>query len=252
MKQTKEELLECLEDLEQTLTKLDQVVDWLKSENQKMADMFKDDEDYTHYLSPLNSVTGYDFEKTIREVKHNSCDFVVKQMSRFYKNITLDADTIWKQFKETGFFPTAVYGYINLMCIEEDKLALDQIKTHCVELLPYGTYGKGLNRCRANKPELIINRNSLVLHEHVYYDRLYHGIIRIRALINFTWITLKGSNPADVEPKGEILNETGIISYQDELIKSIRIYKNGNVKITFRNPAHTAIMGKALTDLVVV
>lgn len=246
------ELLQYFENLEQTLSELDQVVEWLKSEDQRMTDKFKDDEDYKYFTSPFSTFTGYDFEKTILEVKQNCCNLVVREMSKLYKNITFNEDEIWARFQETGFFPTAVHSYIHNLCVDEDKVALEQIKDLCIELLPFGNFGTGSSRCKANKPEYIQNKNNLLLHEYVYYDGLYHGTKRIRALINFTWITLRFVSPADIQPQGEILNELGTVIYQDDLIKSIRVYKNSNLKVRFHNPAHTSVMCKALTDLVEV
>ncbi|MCK4822159.1 hypothetical protein KA005_40730, partial [bacterium] len=188
----------------------------------------------------------------ITEVKQNSCYFVVSQLNKLYKNITFDQEEIWNRFQETGFFPTAVHSYIHNMCMDEDRVALEQIKKLCLELLPHGDFGPGGSHAKANKPEHIIHKNSMQLHEYVYYDSMYHGTKRIRALINFIWITLENANPAEVEPQSEIPNETGIVIYQDDIIKSIRVYKNSNVKVMFHDPAHVGIICKALTDLVEV
>lgn len=252
VKKDETELLQYFENLEQTLSELDQVVEWLKSEDQKMTDKFKDDEDYKYFRSPFSAFAGYEFEKTILGVKQDCCNLVVREMDKLYNNITFDADKIWARFRETGFFPTAAHSYIHNLCVDEDKIALEQIKDFCIELLPFGNFGIGNSHCKANKPEHIQNKNNLQLYEYVYYDKLYHGTKRIRALINFTWITLRCVSPAGVEPQGEILNETGIVMYQDDLIKSIRVYKNSNLKVRFHNPDHADIMSKALTDLVEV
>ena len=244
------ELLQYFENLEQTLSELDQVVEWLKGEDREMTDKFKDDEDYKYFRSPFSAFTGYDFEKTILGVKQDCCNLVVREMNKLYKNITFDVDEIWARFQETGFFPTAVHSYIHNMCIDEDKIALGQIKDLCIELLPYGAFGPGGYHGKADKPEHIMNKNSMQLQESVHYDKIYHGTKRIRALVNFIWITLENASPADVEPQSDIPNETGIVIYQDELIKSVRVYKNSNVKVMFHDPAHAGVMCKALTDLV--
>lgn len=246
------ELLQYFENLEQTLSELDQVVEWLKGEDREMTDKFKDDEDYKYFRSPFSAFTGYDFEKTILEVKQNCCNLVVREMNKLYKNITFNEDEIWARFQETGFFPTAVHSYIHNMCVDEDKVALEQIKDLCIELLPYGAFGPGGYHGKADKPEHIMNKNSMLLHEHIYYDKIYHGTKRIRALINFTWITLKHVSPADIQPQGKILDGIGTVIYSDDLIKSIRVYKNSNLKIRFHIPDHTGVMCKALTDLVEV
>ena len=252
VKEDETELFKRFGKLENTLFELDQVVEWLKSEDQLMTDEFKDDGDNKYFRSPFSAFTGYDFEKLITEVKQNSCYFVVSQLNKLYKNITFDQEEIWNRFQETGFFPTAVHSYIHNMCMDEDKVALEQIKNLCIELLPWGDYLPGGSRGRANKPEHIINENSMQLHENIMYGGIYHGTKRIRALINFTWITLKYVSPADIQPQGEILDGIGTVIYSDDLIKSIRVYKNGNLKIRFHIPEHTGVMCKALTDLVEV
>ena len=253
VKQDETELLRYFEKLEGVLFELDQVVEWLHSEDQMMTDEFKDDGDNKYFRSPFYAFDGYQFEQMITEVKQNCCYFVVKEMNKFYKNIILDHDEIWNRFQETGFFPTAVHSYIHNMCMDEDKVALEQIKTLCIELLPFGDYELNGGHGKANKPEHIMhNKNSMQLHENVSYSNMYHGTKRIRALVNFIWITLENASPADVEPQTDILNKTGIVIYQDDIIKSIRVYKNSNVKVMFYDPAHTGIVCKALTDLVEV
>lgn len=247
------ELVKCFEKLEQDLSELDQIVEWLTSIDRAMCKEFTTDEGINEYFtSPFHLFAGWDFEKSITEVKRNSCNFIVKEMNQLYKNVTFDAEDIWDRFQEAGFYPTAVHSYIHNICTEEDVVALEQIKNLCRQLLPMGPYGLGGSYHRANKPEHIQGKHSMLLHEYVYYNSLYHGTKRIRALVNFTKITLENANPADVEPVIDILNIPGTIIYQDDLISSIRVYKNGNLKIRFRGPAYAEIMCKALTDLVEV
>jgi hypothetical protein len=244
------ELLAHIVTLEQTLTELDRVIKWLKSEDQKMTDEFTDDEENQHFRSPLVGFSGWNFEQVIEEVKRMSGRFVVTEMSKLYKNITLDPDEICSRFQEAGIFPTAIHTYIQQICADEDKVALEQIKDLCTDLLPWGDYGPGGSHGKANKPEYIMNKNTMVLSETIAYAGLYNGIKRIRALVNFIKITLEDASPADVEPQVEIIEEFGTVMYQDDLIKSIRVYKNGNVKVVFHDPTNTEIMCKALTDLV--
>lgn len=253
MQKDESELLKCFEKLEQDLSELDQHVEWLTSIDRVMNKKFTTDEGANKFFrSPFDTFTGWEFENTITEVKYNCCKFVVREMNQLYKNVTFDADDIWDRFQEAGFYPTAVYSYIHNICADEDVVALEQIKNLCIKLLPMGPYGVGGSHHRANKPEHIQGKNSILLHEYVYYGKLHHGTKLIRALVNFTKITLENANPADVEPVVDILNIPGTIIYQDDLISSIRVYKNGNLKIRFRGPAYAEIMCKALTDLVEV
>lgn len=198
-----------------------------------------------YFFNPIE--IDYDFEKIVDDVQSKITDFILRYMDQKFSNLVIDEQDV-HDFIEGGeviqkmrilhdpqpnrpvlngqFSTKAVIQYIEYKYADEETITLKQIKEFASNALPrVGEYTTE----KASKPEHIpiINKTGIELKSSIYYSGRKDD--PTAAVIKLIHIKLNHVLPSQVEHHDINCSDT----YSDDKIKSLRMYKNGKLKIIF-------------------
>jgi len=193
--------------------------------------------------SKLNLISEYALEREVQEAKSCLIDLVIEQTldKHGIRNVIV-SDRDKESLEKKDFDERDIEEYITEKYIKRaDELAFKEILSQAKTLLP--RFWEGYE---PRKPTIddIVNGKKLILKVYWHYSTLDWGVCEyINALEKLIWIAIKNKKPSQaVGYMGGVVNRVGNYDnfgqakryeYDNGIIKSFRIYKNGKLEIQF-------------------
>lgn len=204
-----------------------------------------------YFSNPID--IDYELKSLINKVKASITDFIDGYMDDKFNNLVIDSADVKEYFGLNsrgcnnlekpvfqGFFTArAVIQYIEEKYADEETITLMQIKEYARYALPrIGEYTTE----KPSKPEhiLIIGKTGIELICSSYYSGGKED--PTAAVIKLIHIKLNRVLPSQAEHHNINYSDT----YSDDIIKSLRKYKNGKLKIIFHKQGDMEIMRRTL------
>lgn len=198
---------------------------------------FKDASDEKWWSHPFGYGEDIGLGNLIDTTRTVFTKFIVREINRHYTNLEIDAGKVEEFVKTQKTFDAAeVIKFIQAAYADVDRLALEQIKKVCSHLLPHGEFGVNKHWELASRPEHLVTegddkRIELRVYEgyHGMNGRYYGQKAKVVEFLKLVDITLRGT-PASKAVGAEVAQGT---VYRDDKIKSLRYFKNNNLKVVF-------------------
>jgi hypothetical protein len=198
---------------------------------------FKEMSDEKWWSHPFGYSEDIGLGNLIETARTGFTKFIVGEINKHYTNLEIDAGKVEEFVKTQKTFDAAeVIKLIQAAYAAEDKLALEQIRNVCSHLLPQREFGANKHWELASRPEHLVTEGDDTRIELRVYEG-YHGMsgryygqkAKVVEFLKLVDITLRGT-PASKAIGAEVAQ--GIV-YRDDKIKSMRYFKNNNLKVVF-------------------
>ena len=214
-------------DLTEKLSTLTVIYDRLvETENlidaaRKQVEMdFAEPDDEHWFNNPISYTVSV--SEPIEKAREAFTLFVVRQLNKNYKNLTINENMANGYTKDRGFNAADLVKHIEDVYIDEDDATLRQIKAVASDLIPYHN-----GRKRTIDELDMLGDTGFVLRVHGYE---YESKRKVETFLKLIDITLRGIRPSEVETRTVELGKV----YKDDKIKSLRYFKNDSLKVVFK------------------